>query len=160
MRLLYPTSVLLAVYTCLILSACGSNSSGNTEKTEDDGVANLTGTWSGVMQQISGISCSDGTFLGAGLGSELGSEEFVIEGADSIDEPGVLELWGCTHTGVRVENDEIVFDSEDPDCPGSVKFYDIEEGRAQVITQPEFADTPPAQGLNCKISLGGEIILQ
>lgn len=141
-------NILIFIGLVLTVSGCGGDGSG---------FETIAGNWSGQMFQASGINCSDGTFIGAGLGSPTRVISFVIEGGDVLDASASLSLNGCDYIGTREEESEITFYSSDESCLESVKHSEIDGGMATTTLDSRPAK-PDSQGQpTCTIAEQGEV---
>lgn len=145
-----------------VLLAVGCGGGGSDSDTEgpvvsDVGFSKLSGMWLGESFQGSGIACSDGSFIGAGVGTGAQEISFEIGGADSFNQEGTLQFGSCTYFGVRQTLAEMEFFSSDSSCLDSIVLYEIEEsGVARFSTTPRPAENQEA----CVISRGGEVSRQ
>lgn len=143
---------------CLVFFfGCGGGGSDSDDNiVADVNFPTLSGTWSGESRQESGLSCSDGSFIGAGVGTGAREIRFEIAGADAFDQEGTLQLESCVYSGSRQTRREMEFFSSDSDCLDSVVLFEIEDGETRFVTNPRVSDSQEV----CDFSRGGEVFRQ
>ena len=159
-----PIALLLST-----LSACSGGGDDN------DSFEAIAGRWSGDLFQSSGLNCSDGTFVGAGAGSNAGTIALEISGGDLLGETSTLTVTehicanpeveacgvpaggACVYSGVRLSESEIEFHSDDANCNQSVVLDSINNGQASVHFDPRPAVALPDGSPTCAIAYAGEV---
>lgn len=144
----------LVIVPLYLLASCGGGSGGDEEVVFDDAnYQRLSGTWSG--QSVQGeIFCSDGSVLSEGFGTNAGTVQFTLSGADSFEEEGTLELDGCIYLGRRYNVSDITYYSDDSACLDSVGLFGIDGDNT--IGFSITPGTPSGDGI-CTASLTGEV---
>lgn len=151
------------------LSACSGGGDDN------DTFEAIAGRWSGDLSQASGLNCSDGTFIGAGAGSNAGTIALEISGGDLLGETSTLTVTArtcanpeveacgvpaggeCVYSGVRLSESEIEFHSDDASCNESVVLDSIKNGQASVNFDPRPAVALPDGSPTCAVAYSAEV---
>ena len=144
--------VLLLTGLPFALTSCGDS---GTEETEP--FAPGSGSWSGQMRQLGGANCSDGSFIGAGTGTDTRMLTFLIIGGDAVGAIASMNLDGCEYTGFRESGVTLIFRSDESFCNQEIIFDDIEFDSANVTLIPRTPDTEDGNGIVCVISEGGAV---
>lgn len=133
-----------------LLVSCGA------DRSDTSGVS---GTWSGQLYQASGINCSDGSFIGAGLGTPTRVITVQVTGGEAIGEEAALSLDSCTMMGGRVTASSMEFSSTATGCPQVISFSGINGGMATLHINPGPPEATTEGTVGCAIAESGEIAL-
>jgi hypothetical protein len=117
---------LLTITSVLFFSACGGGSSSSSAPSQ------ISGMWNGLMTQASGIRCSDGSYIGVGVGTSTRELSIEIKGGDLIGETASLILDECFYSGERIETSQIIFSTDESNCAPELSLTDINNNKAEL----------------------------
>jgi hypothetical protein len=141
--------ILSALFVCsYFVLGCGGGSSGGDS---------ISGNWTGQLFQSSGISCSDGTFLGAGVGTPTRTITLLVTGGEAVGDAASVSFDACTLTGTRDSAASIEFSSSSQSCPKKLLFSEIDDGLAKLSIDPGSPRTSADGTVGCVIAESGEI---
>lgn len=133
-----------------LLAGCGSDGSGGSD---------VSGSWRGQLFQASGINCSDGSFIGAGLGTPTRVIAVQVTGGEVTGAEAALSLDACMMTGSRVTSSSMIFVSAAPACPREIWFSGINGGVATLHLNPGRPEANSDGTVSCVIEESGTVAL-
>lgn len=137
----------------LILNACGGGSDDANNFSSP-----ISGRWTGQLYQNGGVFCSDGQFLGVGLGVPTSVASISISGGDSVASQILLNDGNCQYIGQRDLESSVTLLPTQENCGDAVIIADINSDGFQYTTDPSAPKPDSHNGTTCTISETGILI--